>query len=101
MKISSFNLKLLIIFCLNSGDIYIFLIISSSFVSGLIFGEVFDALVFVSTILIPIKSLVVSAVFWMTLFEEVLKASVVDCLAWWRRSWLYLLYKLLLIFLPV
>ena len=32
-------------------------------------------------ILFPIKLLVASAAYWMTLFEEVFKASVADCLA--------------------
>ena len=70
-----------IIFCLSSGDIYFSLSISSSSVSELFRGEVFVAFVILSAILFPIKSLVASAVFWIGFFEEVLSASVVDCLA--------------------
>ena len=50
-------------FCLSSGNIYFSLIVSSSFVSKLFFGEVFDALVILSAILFPIKLSVASAVF--------------------------------------
>ena len=57
-------------FCLSSGNIYFSLIVSSSFVSKLFFGEVFDALVILSGILFPIKLSVASAVFWMTLFMK-------------------------------
>ena len=58
---------------------YFSLSISSLFVSKLFFGEPFDALVVLSAILFPIKSPFASPVFWMTLFEEVLNASVADC----------------------
>ena len=51
------------IFYLYSGDIYLSLSVSSSFVSELFFGEVFEPLVILSAILFPIKSPVASAVF--------------------------------------
>ena len=98
---SSFNLKASITFCLNFDDIYFSLSTSSSFVSKLFFRELFDALVILSAILFIIKWLVASAVFWMTLFEKVLEASVADYLVWLRRFCLCLLFQLLFIFLPI
>ena len=44
-QFSSFNLKPSIIFCLSSGDVYIYLSIFSSFVSELSFEDVFETLV--------------------------------------------------------
>ena len=44
-------------------------------------GFLFQALVILSSVLLPIKSPVVSAVFWSALFEAVIIASVVDFLA--------------------
>ena len=52
-------------------------------------------LVILSAILLPIKSPVASAVFWIALFDAVFIASVVDFLALSRRFWPYLLLKLL------
>ena len=52
-------------------------------------------------ILLQMKSPVASAVFWITLFEAVLNASVADFLAWSRGFWLHLPIKFLLIFLPI
>ena len=49
--------------------------ISSSFFSELFFGD-FQTFVILSTILFAIKSPDASAVFWITLFEAVLSASV-------------------------
>ena len=69
-EFSSFNLKSLMFFSLNCGDIYFSLSISSALVSNLFFGEVFDVLVILSAILFPIKSLV----------DEVLNTSVANCL---------------------
>ena len=57
------NLRWSIIFCLYSGDIYLPLNISPSFVSGLFFCDVFETLVILSTILFPIKSPVGSVAF--------------------------------------
>ena len=91
----------MIILCLSSGGINLSIGISFSFVSELSFGEVFETFVNLSAILLPIKSPVASAVFWIALFEAVLSASVADCLAWSRSFWFYLLLKFLLIFLPI
>ena len=57
------NFRTLVIFCLCSGDVYLSLSISSSFVSGLFSCEVFETLVTLSTISFPIKSQVAAAVF--------------------------------------
>ena len=62
-KFSFFNLRSSIILCLSSGDIYLSLNISSSFVSGLFFGEVYENLLNLLAILFPIKSPNTSAVF--------------------------------------
>ena len=50
-------------------------------VTGLFRVKVLEAFVFLSTILFPIKALVVSAVFLITLSEVVLSTSFADCLA--------------------
>ena len=76
------NLKSSIIFCLSSGDIClslgVFLPCSFVTVSELLCCEFFEAFVILTAILLPIKSPVASAVFSITLFEEVLSASVAD-----------------------
>ena len=55
-----------------------------------------------SAILLPAKSTVASAFFWIALFEAVLSASVTDCSTCSRSFWLYLLLKfLIVIFLPI
>ena len=41
----------------------------------------FETLVILSAMLLPVKSTVASAVFWITFFEAVFMASVVDYLA--------------------
>ena len=66
---------------LSSGDIYLSLSISFSFVTELCFGEVYETLVILSAILLPIKSSVASPVFLVVLFEAVLSVSVANCLA--------------------
>ena len=48
-------------------------------------------LVILSSILLPIKSPVASAVFWIAFSEAVFIASAVDFLALSRNFWLYLL----------
>ena len=65
--------------------------------------EVFcgNSLIILLATLLPMKSSVCSAVFWIALFEAVLDVSVADYLAWSRSFWLYLLLKLLLLFLPI
>ena len=79
------NLISSIIFCLSSGNMHLFLGFSWScsfvIVSELFCGELLETFVILSSILLPIKSLVASAVFSMTFFKENLSASVADCLA--------------------
>ena len=66
---------------------YLFLwvvISTSSSVSSLLCNSLtgfFDMLVILSAILLPIKSPVASAVFWIALFEAVFIGSVADFLA--------------------
>ena len=74
--------RIIIIFWFFSGDINLSLDISlsSSFVivSELFCCEGFENFVILSLILLPIKSPVAFAVFWITLLQEVLSASVTD-----------------------
>ena len=75
---------MLIVCCLFSGDIYIFLSMSSSLVFELFCGElfcVFDTFVILSVNFLSIKLPVASAAFWIVLFKAVLSVSVADCLA--------------------
>ena len=65
--------------------------VSLSTASELFSGEPLDTVVVLSAILLPIKSSVVSAVFWIALFEAVLSAFVPDYLALSIRFWLHLL----------
>ena len=58
--------------------------LSCSFLTELFCGDVCETFVILSAILLPVKSPVASAVFWIGLFEAVLGASVADCLAWLR-----------------
>ena len=85
------NLRSSIFFCLSSGDVYLSIGISLScsfvIVSELFCSELLETFVILSTILLPIKSPVASAVFWITFFEAVLIASQADSLAWSRRLW--------------
>ena len=46
--------------------------------------ESFETFVILLAILLPIKLPVPSAIFWITLFDEVLETSVADFLAWSR-----------------
>ena len=86
--------RLLIIFCLSSGDIYLSIGISLwclfVIVSELFHYEFFETFVILLTILYLIKSKVASAVFWIALFEAVLNACVADFLALSRSLWLCL-----------
>ena len=73
---------------------YLFLweIISTSFfffLLLLLLEGFFETLVILSAILLPIKSPVASAVFWIALFEAVFIASVVEFLALSRSFWPY------------
>ena len=63
-------------FLLSSGDINL----SLSFSSEFIFAEVFETLIILSAIFLPIKSPVASSVFRIALFEAVLSASVAGSL---------------------
>ena len=56
------------------------LIFSVSFltVAELLCGEIIEIIAILSAILFPIKSLTVSTVWWIALFETVLSASVAD-----------------------
>ena len=82
------NLNSSIICCLVCGEIYlsfgIFVSFSSVFKCNS-FGDFgcysVATLIVFSAILLPIKSAVPSAFFWIALFEAIFIASVVDCLA--------------------
>ena len=75
------SLNSLIIFCLSSGDIYPFWWEAKSTLSSSLLLDGFsDTLVILSAVLLPIKSPVASAVFWIALFEAVFIASVADFL---------------------
>ena len=96
------NLNSSIICCLFSGNLYFCFDYSlSNFmfpasllaVFELLCGEVFEAFVIPSAILSPIKSPFVSVVFWISLFQVVLSASVVDFLALSKSFWLCLPLK--------
>ena len=63
--------------------------VSPSTVSELDCDEPFAAFVILSPVLLPMKSLLASADFWIALFEAVLRASVADCLAGSESFWLY------------
>ena len=87
------NLNSWIICCLSSGDIYLFF--GTSFGLALaVFDSLFYAflktLVISSAILLPIKSPVASAAFWISLIQAVFIASVVNFSAVSRRFWLHL-----------
>ena len=92
------NLNSSIIYCLSSGDMYLFLGVAlSTSTSVLSFGnssvDFFETLVILSAILLPIKSPAASAVFWVPLFEGIFIASAVDFLALSKSFWPYLLPK--------
>ena len=90
------SLKLSIIFFLFCGDMYLSFGIS---MKCYIFycSEAIKAFVILSVI----KITSCFCCFLNCFFEAVLKASVVDCLAWSRSFRLYLLLKCLLMFLPI
>ena len=76
---------------------YLFLwtVISKSSLLLLLLEGFFETLVILLAILLPIKSPVASAAFWIALFEAVFIASVVDLLSLSRSFWPYLLLQLL------
>ena len=84
------NLRSLIVLCLSYGDIYLPLSISSSFVSELFYGKVYEAIVIVSKLSFP------SVAFLIALLEGVSSAYLADCLAWSQSLWLYLLLQAIL-----
>ena len=96
-----------IICFLFSGDMYLSFGVSDSSLASLFCGfldcnsveDVFEKLIISSSILLPIKSPVASAVFWIFLFEAVFIASVVDFFAPSRGFWPYFLFKFLPMFL--
>ena len=72
--------------CFSSGDMYLFLGVALSastsislFCNSL--ADVFETFVILLALLLPIKSPVASTAFWISLFDAVLTASVVDFLA--------------------
>ena len=99
------NLNSSIICCLSFGDMYLFLGVAlststsvSSFGNSLV-DFLFETLVILSAILLPIKSQVASAFFWIALFDAVFVASVVEFLALSRSFWPYLMLKCVPMFL--
>ena len=75
---------------------YLFLVVALSTSTsvppfGNYFVDFFETIVTLSAILLPIKSHVASAVFWIALFEAAFIASVVDLLALSRSFWPYYL----------
>ena len=92
------NLNSSIICFLFSGDMYLSFGDFDSSLS-LLFLDFLETLVILSSIYLPIKSLVASAVFWTALFEAVFIASVVDFLALSRSFLLYLLLNCVFMFL--
>ena len=69
--------------CLFSGDMYLCFSSSDSSLAPLFcgFSDFLETLVISSAILLPIKSPIPSAVFWIALFEAVFIASIVDIFA--------------------
>ena len=79
------NLNSSIIYCLFLENMYLSFGASDSSLSSIFCGhnfaaDFFETLAFLLAILLPIKSPVASAVFWITLFETVFIASVIDFL---------------------
>ena len=89
------------VICFFSGNICLFfgISVSSLATSKLLCDDCFETLVILSAILLPIKSPVAPAVFWITLFEAVFITCIVDFLALSKSFWLYLLLKFLPTFL--
>ena len=101
------NLSLSIISCVFCEDGYIYFgvslstpifSLSLSTASGLICGKLHETFIILSAVLLPTKLLVVSASFWIALFEPILSESVTNCLTFSKTFWLHLLRKLLLYF---
>ena len=97
------TLRTSIIFCIGSGNLFLGISLSCSFVtvSQLFLGKILETFVILSAILLPVISPAASTVFWIALFERVLGASVADCLARSRSFYPYLPLTFLLMFLPI
>ena len=78
-------------FCWYVSFLWVVISVSSSSLLGNSLTDVFDMLVILSAILLPIKSVVASAIFSNALFQAVFIASVVHFLAVSKLYWLYLL----------
>ena len=79
---------------------YLFLLVVNSTslsIVGRFLLDFLETLVILSAVLLPIKSPVASAVFWIALFDAVLNALVVNFLAASISFWLNLFLK----FLPI
>ena len=94
------NLKSLIICCLSSGDMYLFLWVVNSTSSLLLLlllllllDGFLETLVILSAILLPVKSPVASAVLWVALLDAVFIESVVELLALLRSFWAILVAR--------
>ena len=96
---SSFNLRSSVILCLSAVIIISFSKYFFFICFWIILWWSFWDFVNLSLILFRIRSPILFAHFWISLFESVLSASVEVCLAWSRKFWLYLLLTFLLIFL--
>ena len=90
----------MIICCLSSGDMYLLswvVIATSSFVSSLLCNSLadvfFETFVILSGTLLPIKSAIDSAVFWIAFFDAVFVASDVEFLGLSKRFWPYFWLK--------
>ena len=69
---------------------FLWVVISTTSSASSLLGNSFvDFLFETLVILSAIKSPVASAVFWITLFDDVFVGSVVDFLALWRSFWPY------------
>ena len=74
------------------------LLCSFVIVPDLLWGEVLKTFIIYLVIILPFKSLVTLAVFQITLFEVVLRASIAGYLAWSMSFWLWLPVKIYLSF---
>ena len=94
-----------IIFCVSSLDIFPFLgiYLSCSFITvfKLFCCDALEIFLILSAILRPIGSLVNSAIFLNYSFGSNWSKSMAKYLALSRNFWLYLMLKLLLMFLPI
>ena len=82
------------IFCLSSENLFSSLCISLSYllvtISEIFFCKIFEIFGILSANLLPLKSIVASAISWVSPLESVLSASLADYLVWSRSFELYL-----------